>query len=152
MTEKQTIYGAISKKSSEDGTAKTGKPYTRFLFEVEGKKYSCFDEKIGNSFKVGDYVKIELEKSGEYWNMKSMSIAEKGTEDITQPEVVKVPQETKGLQSNEVVTRAIQPHSYEFGKAGSRHKIYYDTPEELANHIELLRMHNLVCEEEVQKE
>ena len=37
-----------------------------------------------------------------------------------------------------VTTRADRPHSFEFGKAGMRHKIYYEDIKELQRHIESL--------------
>ena len=37
-----------------------------------------------------------------------------------------------------------KPNSYEFGKSGNRHKIYYDTPEQLKNHMDELRRMGLI--------
>ena len=48
--------------------------WTRWQFIVSGKKYSTFDEKIGNGFKRGDIVEIETQQSkdGKFENMVSM--------------------------------------------------------------------------------
>ena len=46
-----------------------------------------------------------------------------------------------------VVTRVEKPNSYEFGKAGNRHKIYYDDIKEVVAHIELLKNAGLMEEE-----
>lgn len=40
-----------------------------------------------------------------------------------------------------------KPHSYEFGKAGARHKIYYAKVEDLKAHIEILKEEGLIEEE-----
>ena len=38
-----------------------------------------------------------------------------------------------------VVTRAEKPHSYEFGAAKNRHKVYYSEVSELKSHIAMLK-------------
>lgn len=48
-----------------------------------------------------------------------------------------------------VISRVEKPHSYEFGKAGARHKIYYSDVYELKDHVRMLKAEGLV-EEEVQ--
>lgn len=40
-----------------------------------------------------------------------------------------------------------KPHSYEFGKASARHKIYYNSVDELILHIEKLKNLGLVDKE-----
>ena len=37
------------------------------------------------------------------------------------------------------ITKTDKPHSFEAGKAGARHKIYYNNVEELVFHIEMLK-------------
>ena len=39
----------------------------------------------------------------------------------------------------EIITKVEKPNSFEFGKAGNRHKIYYDTPENLLAHLNKLK-------------
>lgn len=46
-----------------------------------------------------------------------------------------------------VISRAEKPHSYEFGKAGSRHKIYYNDVNELSDQIRCLKAEGLVEED-----
>ena len=66
------IKGKIQKKSSEEGISKTGMPYVRTIFTIDDKDYSTFDDKIAKEFMIGDNVKMTGEKSGIYWNMKTM--------------------------------------------------------------------------------
>jgi len=49
--------------------------------------------------------------------------------------------------SSIVMNKTDRPHSYEFGKVGNRHKVYYNTVEELLLHVEALISAELVEEE-----
>lgn len=54
-------------------------------------------------------------------------------------------QQSQTINKHDIVTtRAEKPHSYEFGKAGSRHKIYYGDVQELKDHLEILRAEKLI--------
>lgn len=44
-----------------------------------------------------------------------------------------------GVQNHDMVMRKDKPHSYEFGKVGNRHKIYYNDVLGLREHIQLLK-------------
>lgn len=69
----KTIKGKIEGKNKDQGTSKNGKKYTRYVFEMEdGKKYSTFDDKIGEKYNVGDEVAYTVKKSGKYWNLVNM--------------------------------------------------------------------------------
>ena len=69
----ETIKGSITKIANGSGTSKTtGKPYKNWVFEINGKNYGTFDEKIGTAFNVGDLVVMTGEPKGQYWNMASM--------------------------------------------------------------------------------
>lgn len=72
--------GKIEDKKKTTGTTKKGKnkgkEYTRYEFTIEGRKYSTFDEKIGEKFNVGDFVEMEGYQKGPYWNMQVMRIKE----------------------------------------------------------------------------
>lgn len=46
-----------------------------------------------------------------------------------------------------IINRTEKPHSYEFGKAGDRHKIYYNDVSELLEHIKALKQAELIAEE-----
>ena len=99
--EEKTIYGVIERKSTEEGIT-NGKSWERTVFTIDEKDYSTFDEKIAKEFKVGDHIKVNLKKKedSKYWNMQSMTMAEKGTEDISnvQPEkVVSSPDRNKTM-------------------------------------------------------
>ena len=50
-----------------------------------------------------------------------------------------------------VISRTEKPHSYEFGKAGNRHKIYYEEISELKAHIDSLKENGLYDETETIK-
>ena len=67
------IQGVIEKKSQSEGTGKTGKPYIRYLFTVNGKDYSTFNADIFNQFAVGKVVEMEGEQNGLFFNMKTMT-------------------------------------------------------------------------------
>lgn len=65
------IQGKIEKVAIENGQSQRG-AWTRWVFHINEKKYSTFDEGIGNEFKTGDFVEVELEQKGKYMNMVSM--------------------------------------------------------------------------------
>ena len=48
-----------------------------------------------------------------------------------------------------VISRTEKPHSYEFGKAGARHKIYYGNVKELHDQIRMLKAEGLIEQEEL---
>jgi hypothetical protein len=68
----QTINAQITKKEKDEGIGRTGKPYVRYVFELNQKKYSTFDKDIGDNFNVGDFVEMSGEQGDKYFNMKSM--------------------------------------------------------------------------------
>lgn len=63
---------------------------------------------------------------------------------VKQEEVKPQVQESK---HDIVISRTEKPHSYEFGKAGARHKIYYGNVNELQDHIKMLKAEGLIEEE-----
>lgn len=65
----ETIKGKIDKINVTAGMSKTNKPYMRYEFEVNNKKYSTFDEVLSKQFKVGDFIELSLEQSGKYLNV-----------------------------------------------------------------------------------
>jgi hypothetical protein len=69
----ETIKGIIDSVVPNYGTGKNGKPYTRWVFVIDGHKYATFDENIGKAgFKIGDCVEMLGEQNGAYWNMSTM--------------------------------------------------------------------------------
>ena len=88
------ITATIKTVERNTGTSeKTGKPYTRWVFEMDdGKKYSTFDEKIGEKFKTGDVVVMTGQQEGKYWNMDSMELAK---------DISPVPEKVKTSNDNE---------------------------------------------------
>jgi hypothetical protein len=68
----ETKTGTIKSVSQKQGNGARG-AYTQWVFDMEdGKKYSTFDEAIGNAFKAGDAVEFDGEQNGKYWNMTAM--------------------------------------------------------------------------------
>jgi hypothetical protein len=126
----EKIIGRIEKKA--EAKTKTGAPY--LTFTVDGKNYNSFEPEH-SKFQIGDVVELELEQKGQYKNLVSMKSS------TEQPQIAqqKAPQGTYEVRHDLVLTRVEKPHSYEFGKATARHKIYYSTVEELKAHIEALR-------------
>ena len=61
-------------------------------------------------------------------------------------------QVSSAVQQVIVSNRTDKPHSYEFGKAGARHKIYYGEIEELKKHIEELKANGLIEEDSIKPE
>ena len=47
-----------------------------------------------------------------------------------------------------VIQRVEKPHSYEFGKAGNRHKLYYNGVAELTEHLKMLKAAGLIDDDE----
>jgi len=54
------------------------------------------------------------------------------------------PKQFQSARHDEVITRTLKPHSYEFGRANNRHKVYYETVEELKLYIAALESAGLV--------
>lgn len=68
--------GKIKTVSESHGEGKNG-PWTRYLFEMEdGFKISTFDKKIGEEFKPGSTVQMDLKQDGQYQRLLSMKIIE----------------------------------------------------------------------------
>lgn len=72
--DKMTIVGTIEKKEISEGET-NGKPWTRWVFTIDGKNYSTFNRDIGDKFKRGDNVQIEGAQKGQYFNMTDMYYA-----------------------------------------------------------------------------
>jgi len=51
------------------------------------------------------------------------------------------------MEEQTIINKADKPSSYEFGKAGNRFKLYFNTPEELKAEIEKLKTLGLYQEE-----
>lgn len=50
-----------------------------------------------------------------------------------------------------ILNKTEKPHSYEFGKAGARHKIYYSKVQELLDHIQELTAVGLIDASDIPK-
>lgn len=137
----EEIIGRIEKKA--EGQAKTG---AKFLtYTIDGKNYNTFEEKFFD-FNVGEIVKVGLEQNGKYKNVVSM---DKSTEQPGQQKPNVDLKTTIDMVHGVVLNKTEKPHSYEFGKAGSRHKIYYADVKELEVHIEALKTIGLIDDVEI---
>ncbi len=67
-------------------------------------------------------------------------------QEVTAYSKPKAPQE-QIAKHDIVISRTEKPHSYEFGKAGARHKIYYGDVCDLKDHIRMLKAEGLVEED-----
>ena len=56
----------------------------------------------------------------------------------------------KASEASIQVVRKERPHSYEFGKAVSRHKIYYETTDELIKQMAELKLAGLLMPDEME--
>lgn len=72
----ETKEGTIKSVAITEGRSGKG-AWKRWEFSLtDGKKYSTFDDKIGNAgFKSGDNVIIEGEQVDKFWQMRAMSKA-----------------------------------------------------------------------------
>ena len=113
----------------EKATAKTGAGYLKLT--IDGKNYNYFGE-LGD-VKEGDFVVCEFETKGKFTNMKNIS---KSTENAS-PQASNA--QNSGSSEEWVFNVSVKPNSFEWGKATSRHKVYYDDPAELKAHIEALK-------------
>ena len=92
--ETKEISGKIEKVISSSGNTR-GKRWERWEFTIDGNKYSTFDKEIGNSFKEGDLVQVDLEQNGKFWNMNSMILLSKsGAEKVSQEDKAEKPSES----------------------------------------------------------
>ena len=64
------VTGKIAGKSINEGNT-NGNNWRRCTFEVDGKKYSTFDEKTINEVNIGDMVEMEIKQEGVYRNIVS---------------------------------------------------------------------------------
>lgn len=112
----------------ESAVAKNGASYNKLT--IDGKTYNYF-EALDTDLVVGAQVLCEFEQNGQYTNLKKISAAKANAPgnvgDMISP-----------ARHDVVLTRTEKPHSYEFGPANARHKIYYETVEELKAHVQNL--------------
>lgn len=118
----------------EKATAKNNKSYHKLT--VDGKLYNYFGE-LGE-LKEGDGVVCTFETKGEYTNLKTIAKGSNAQNTQLEPCTAQI-----------VLTRADKPHSYEWGKASARHKVYYNTVEELKAHIAALELAGFYAENDI---
>jgi len=134
----ETIQGRIENKA--EGKAKTGAPY--LTFTINGKNYNSFNSDH-SVFNVGDLVELELEQKGQYKNLVGMkALTEMPANGSNKPNMEL--KSTIDMVHGVVLNKTEKPHSYEFGKATARHKIYYGDIAELELHIEALKSIGLI--------
>lgn len=64
--------GTLERIDVETGTSKAGKPYKRWVFTIDGSKYSSFDESIADGLDIGKKVYFSGEQSGKFFNIKDI--------------------------------------------------------------------------------
>jgi hypothetical protein len=106
----ETRKGEIKLLETKNGVSKTGNAYRRGEFTIGDFKYSTFDQKIIDGFKPGDYVQMEGEQQGPYWNMKTMKIVER--DDGNGP--VEAPVEKMGITKDDPQLPAAKANGKEF--------------------------------------
>ena len=116
----------------ETAIAKTGNPYLKLT--IDGKIYNFFGE-IADDIAIGDIVQCEFETKGKFTNLKA----------IRKGSAPSIPQLTE-IRHDVVLNRTEKPHSYEFGPANARHKIYYGEVAELKAQIEALKEFGFIAE------
>lgn len=131
----EEIIGKIEKKA--EGKAKTGASF--YTFTIDGKNYNSFNAEH-SKFQIGDMVELELEQKGQYKNLISMKSSVEQPGNAPQKPIAG----TYEVRHDLVLQRVEKPHSYEFGKATARHKIYYDKVEDLIAHIDSLKEAGLI--------
>lgn len=120
----------------EQAQAQNGTPYLKVT--IDGKAYNYW--KPLEDMKVGDFVECEFQKKGQYTNLMDMK--------KINYQVVGSPQVQPQVATSEVIVQRVEkPHSYEFGKAGARHKIYYNEVKDLVEHMRLLKVAGLLDED-----
>lgn len=118
----------------EQATAKNNSIYHKLT--IDGKTYVYWNE-LGD-LKTGDEVICQFEKKGQYRNLIDIK---KGSSTQAQ---IQAPNISEGIMQYAVIHSTDRPNSYEFGKAGSRHKIYYKDIEDLAAQIKALQAFGLI--------
>lgn len=123
----------------EKGETKAG-DVMYYIHFADGKKYGWFDKP---TVAEGDDVMCEFKAGAnpKYTNLVSMKKIEQPS--IEQVKVGHIGMSQIGTQSIEMIQK-LKPHSYEFGKAGGRHKIYYESITDLQEHIERLQLADLI--------
>lgn len=92
--------------------------------------------------------KLNIDNPGQYTKEAlSLKISEKLPDRSKKP--AEAPQSTITAKHDVVITRTEKPHSFEFGKASKRHKIYYGTVAELKEHIDMLKEQGLADIEDI---
>lgn len=129
-------------ESKENKQTQTGKPM--IVFTIDGKRYNTFDMDL-NKYNAGDHVAVKFTQNGKYTNIESMT---DGSEEQTKNEASQP--SNQGIAVSTVMNMTDKPHSYEMGKAGNRHKIYYNTVRELIEHIQSLEENDLLDSESLE--
>ena len=126
----------------EEAIAKTGNAYKKLT--IDGKAYNFFDV-FPQGLNVGDDVTCEFQKKGEYTNLVKLEKAsDEPKEQIAGTIIRNMPSVTR---HDVIIEQKAKPHSYEFGKAGARHKVYYDTVADLKATMQELKEAGLLDDE-----
>jgi len=112
-----TIQGVIEKKEIQEGMGVKG-PWRRWCFTIAGKKYSTFDNLIGENFFQGDNVVIEGKIDGKFFNMQTM-VKAGTTAGATTTNAQQQTTNKGGDTQDKIVRMACLKASVDFLKAGA---------------------------------
>jgi len=123
---------AILIKQIDEKQAKTGKLY--HSVDTDVGKMTCFEEAVVKDLKeyVGKKVLVEVVEQGKFKNIRAFIKP-------FDPEVINPLEKPKEAVQQIVIHKTERPNSYEFGKAGNRIKVYFDTAQDLNEQITALQ-------------
>jgi hypothetical protein len=74
----RTVIGKLGDKRKESATSKSGKPYSKFFYVVDGKEYNTIDKAIAEQLSEAvlgqSKVKLQLKKNGKFENLVSAKV------------------------------------------------------------------------------
>lgn len=123
-------------------TGKSGKPFHK----LNGSIF-VWDKEMGRKLEdnIGKAFDLEIDRSSNFPKVLAIlsdSHFEVPTQAVSPYQVVKE-EIKKEASDNEVILKKDKPNSYEFGKAGNRFKVYFNSPEDLEEQVKaLMEMQN----------
>lgn len=127
----------------EQKTASNGQQY--LVYTANGKKFNVFNAEL-QQFNIGDFITITTEKKGKYENVINIIHTPISEQSVSVVSSTPVSVSPVVAHDTIIIQRTEKPHSYEFGKANNRHKVYYGDINELKAHIDALKLAGLVEE------
>lgn len=121
--------------------------------DVNNVEYTAWDASIiaNLTAAVNKHVDVQVEESGAYKNIRGWNgfvDTPQGTTQIASPAPIVAKAPIVAPAAPVEVLEVPKQNSREYGKAGDRVKIYFDTAKDLSEQIAALRLHKLFPEEE----